>query len=181
MDETGKKARSTSKRTTGELLLAEKGAPSPSATEASERHTPEKLKIHKIFRIAVSGDVLLTKLEVSLVDTPAFQRLRRIRELGTVSLVYPTALHTRFDHCLGTLAMADRMVTAIRSNTHSDPEQRAVSEDEEILVRLYALLHDLTHIPFGHTLEDELGLFPRHDRIPPRIDWFWHRLRPSAL
>src|ERR1041385_5875806 len=65
------------------------------------------LKIAKTIRIAVSGDVFLTKLETEIIDTTDFQRLWVIRQLGTVNTVYPTALHTRFDHSLGTLAMAN--------------------------------------------------------------------------
>ena len=57
----------------------------------------ELLRPTKTIRIAVAGDVLLTALEIELLDTPDFQRLRRVRQLGTASFVYPTALHTRFD------------------------------------------------------------------------------------
>jgi len=74
------------------------------------------LKFDKTIRIAVSGDVLITKLERDIIDTEDFQRLRRIRQLGTVNYVYPSALHTRFDHSLGTLAMADQMMVAIDQN-----------------------------------------------------------------
>jgi HD superfamily phosphohydrolase len=163
MEGTNKKKKPDSNQEAGELPF-ETGSSSASTRQS------DNLKIHKIFRLAVSGDVLLTKLEVSIVDTPEFQRLRRVRELGTTHLVYPTAIHTRFDHSLGTLAMADRMVKAIRSNTHSSPDQNSISDDQEILVRLYALLHDVPHIPYGHTLEDEFNLFLRHDKNMARID-----------
>jgi hypothetical protein len=111
-------------------------------------------------------------LEVNIIDTAAFQRLRGIRQLGTTFLVYPTALHTRFDHALGTLAMAAQIVTAIRANMHSSKEEKDIRPDQEVIIRLYALLHDITHIPFGHTLEDELGIFERHDRNAARIEYF---------
>lgn len=134
---------------------------------------PEYLKIAKTIRIAVSGDVLLTKLEKEIIDTSDFQRLRGIRQLGTVNTVYPTALHTRFDHSLGTLAMADRMIRAIRSNTHSTPEEQHIDHIQVALTRLYALLHDLPHVPFGHTIEDELSIFTRHDKNLGRISRFF--------
>src|SRR5205823_4722916 len=76
----------------------------------------DPLKPHKTIRIAPTGDIRVTMLEVDLVDTDAFQRLRGIRQLGTTNLVYPTAVHTRFDHALGTLAMAAQIVSAIRAN-----------------------------------------------------------------
>jgi len=130
------------------------------------------LTYQKTIRIAVSGDVMITRLEREIIDTPEFQRLRGIRQLGQVFLVYPTALHTRFDHSLGTLAMAQRMIEAIVANTHSKPEERRIDSRQRILIRLYALLHDITHIPFGHTIEDELNLLLRHDENDARIDHF---------
>ena len=139
--------------------------------------TPEAqrdcLRPTKTIRIAVSGDVLLTRLEMRLIDTPDFQRLRRIRQLGTAALVYPTSLHTRFDHALGTLAMADRLLNSIRTNRHNTEEERTISPADEILIRLYALLHDVPHIPYGHTLEDELGILKRHDENEERLARFF--------
>lgn len=127
------------------------------------------IKPHKTIRLAVSGDVFITRLETEIIDTPDFQRLRGVRQLGNVVHVYPTALHTRFDHSLGTLAMADRMVNTIKSNEHSEKEERYIEYEQIVLTRLYALLHDITHVPFGHTIEDELGLITRHDDNPERI------------
>jgi uncharacterized protein len=131
------------------------------------------LKIAKTIRVAATGDVLITSLEREIIDTADFQRLRRIRQLGTVNIVYPTALHTRFDHSLGTLAMAARMIRAIRENTHSSEEEREINPLQEVLIRLYALLHDVPHVPFGHTIEDELGIFERHDKNPDRFQRFF--------
>ena len=131
------------------------------------------LRPTKTIRIAVSGDVLLTELEVKLVDTRDFQRLRGVRQLGTASFVYPTSLHTRFDHALGTLDMAARMVSCIRTNRHNTPLESTITPLQEILVRLYALLHDVPHVPYGHTLEDELNILTRHDENSKRIDRFF--------
>lgn len=130
------------------------------------------LKPWKTIRIAVSGDVALNKLEVAIIDTPDFQRLRTIKELGTTYLVYPTALHTRFDHSLGTLSMATEMVRAIRENRHNEDDERRITEEEEQLIRILALLHDIGHIPFGHTLEDEYCIFDRHDEDGDRVQRF---------
>src|SRR5258706_5522318 len=95
----------------------------------------------KLIRDAVHGDIEIGSLEVELIDTPEFQRLRAIRQLGTAYLVYPSAMHTRFEHSLGTLWMAHRLVQSIR-RTHS------VSLDEDRLIRVASLLHDIMHIPF---------------------------------
>ncbi len=132
----------------------------------------EFLKPKKTMQIAVSGSVLVTEAEREIIDTPDYQRLRRIRQLGLAYLVYPTALHTRFDHSLGTLHMADRMMSAIRENAKVSPEERLISDEQVALTRIYALVHDITHIAFGHTIEDELGLFKRHDENLDRTNHF---------
>src|SRR5207247_7140749 len=102
----------------------------------------------KLIRDAVHGDIEMSPLEVELMDTPEFQRLRGIKQLGTAYLVFPSAVHTRFEHSLGTSWMAHRILESVRRT-------QIISVDEETLIRVAALLHDITHIPFGHTLEDE--------------------------
>src|SRR5437764_6484450 len=67
--------------------------------------------------------------------------------------------------------MAHRLVESVRRS-------QAVSEDDERLIRVAALLHDVTHIPFGHTLEDERRVLPRHDKDEERVDYFF---RMSAV
>src|ERR1051326_7223916 len=96
----------------------------------------------KLIRDAVHGDIEMGALEIELIDTPEFQRLRGIRQLGTAYLVFPSAMHTRFEHSLGTSWMAYRVLQSIRRNY-------TVSPDDENLIRIAALLHDITHIPFG--------------------------------
>jgi HD superfamily phosphohydrolase len=127
------------------------------------------LQFKKTVRIAVTGDVLLTDIEAKVIDTRSFQRLRGIRQLGTVNFVYPTALHTRFDHSLGTLAKADEMILAIAKNAKSVDRERQITLEQRLLARMYGLLHDITHVPFGHTIEDELRILRRHDDNPTRI------------
>src|SRR5437016_10068620 len=119
----------------------------------------------KLIRDAVHGDIEMGALEVELMDTPEFQRLRGIKQLGTAYLVFPSAVHTRFEHSLGTSWMAHRMLEAVRRS-------HAISQDDERLIRIAALLHDITHIPFGHTLEDERRVLPRHDKDEERVDYF---------
>ncbi|MEO6217584.1 MAG: HD domain-containing protein [Sphingomonas sp.] len=126
------------------------------------------IQFAKTIRIAVSDDVRLTKLETDIIDTPTFQRLRQVRQLGPSVWVYPTAVHTRFDHSLGVLHSVDQMVQAINSaRTHTAADHTIgnleISDNQRKLARLYALLHDVTHAPFGHTLEDELKIFGSHD------------------
>ena len=86
----------------------------------------------------------LNDLEVKLIDTSFFQRLRWIRQLGPTNLVYPGANHTRFEHSLGTYHLARKIADAID-----------LEEDEKQLVSVSGLLHDIGHTVFSH-LGDEI-------------------------
>lgn len=118
----------------------------------------------KTFRDPVHGDVTLDRdLEVELMDTPEFQRLRGIKQLGTASLVYPGAVHTRFEHSIGACWLARRMVAEMER-----AQGPLLSDEDKRVVYAAALLHDVSHIPFGHTFEDERHIFSRHD-VPDRV------------
>lgn len=97
---------------------------------------------HKSFRDPLYGFIGLSKKEVQLVDTKIFRRLHRIKQLSHAYLVYPSALHTRFEHSLGTLHIAGRMCDEIKL--------------EKEAVRYAALLHDIGHGPFSHLFENVL-------------------------
>jgi len=119
----------------------------------------------KKLRDAVHKDIYLNGEEVAVLDTPQMQRLRGIRQLGAAYYVYPSAQHTRFEHCLGTCWMAKRIIGRIESGgSFSFPEV------EKQAIHLASLVHDVTHIPFGHTFEDERRLLPRHDRSRCRYE-----------
>ncbi len=77
-----------------------------------------------------------------LLDTPPVQRLRRIRQLGTVDLVYPSANHTRFEHSLGVYHLADRALSHL-----------GIEGQQGERVRAAALLHDIGHCPYSHNIE----------------------------
>lgn len=111
-----------------------------------------------LLRDPVHGDIALSSRETAALDLPAVQRLRGIKQLGTAHLVYPGALHTRFDHSLGAAAVAKRILRNL-----AEGGLRIDSELAEAIA-VAALLHDVTHVPYGHTLEDERRLFPRHDK-----------------
>lgn len=122
----------------------------------------------KIVRDPIHGDIEITGLQRECLDTPQIQRLRGIRQLGTAYLVYPGAQHTRFEHSLGTLHMARRILDALvdAGGLRIDPDLREI-------IGVAALLHDVGHIPFGHTLEDERRVFPRHDDDRDRWRFFF--------
>ncbi|MFC7325605.1 HD domain-containing protein [Halorubrum rutilum] len=96
----------------------------------------------KAIKDSVHGHVRLGDLAAELIDTPAFQRLRHIKQLSTVRLVYPSANHTRFEHSLGVYHLAGRAV-----------EGFDLDADTAAHVRAAALLHDVGHGPYGHQTE----------------------------
>ncbi len=121
-----------------------------------------------VIREPVHGDVELTREEIGLVDTAEFQRLRGVKQLGTAHLVYIGATHTRFEHGIGTVHCLDRLLDAVDRNAQRDPAGcLRVTPEERRILRIAALLHDVTHIPFGHNIEDQTGLLERHD-VPER-------------
>ena len=101
--------------------------------------------VHEI-RDPIHGLIRLTEQEVSIIDTSPFQRLRRIKQLALADLVYPGARHTRFEHSLGTLHIADRIMSTSAIREH-------LCDDDVVIVRLAALLHDIGHGPFSHVSE----------------------------
>jgi hypothetical protein len=112
----------------------------------------------KVIREAVHGDIWITELEKEIIDTYVYQRLRQLRQLGLSYLVYPSALHTRFEHCLGTLYVAQQIMDRVNKNAEKF-DTDGIQVREIFLIRIIALLHDLAHLPYGHTLETEGKLF----------------------
>ena len=123
------------------------------------------IALPRVVRDPLHGDIRLTEFEWRLLNTKECQRLRWIKQLGFANLVYPGAEHSRLSHSIGTLFTADKILRSIEERTG-----KPFDTDERLMARCYALLHDLAHIPYGHTLEDELGLYSRHDDNSGRLD-----------
>lgn len=104
--------------------------------------------VHNIIR--VNTDTSEGKLVVSLIDTPEFQRLRRIRQLGLAYFAYQSAEHSRFTHSLGAFHLAGRMMAKLRLDY-------TIPAEVQTAVRIAALLHDIGHGPFSHVVESILG------------------------
>jgi hypothetical protein len=107
----------------------------------------------EVVRDPLWNNIRLEPEALAVIDTPAFQRLRYVRQLGHAFLVYPGATHTRFEHGLGAYHLARRVLAQLE-------------ETEGLPVRLAALLHDIGHYPFSHSLE-EAGL-PHHEDLAAR-------------
>jgi len=94
----------------------------------------------------VHGYVYITQEEKAIVDSYAVQRLHRLRQLAGAEYVYPGANHTRFEHSIGVMYLAGRVV--------SNPNlSKYINEDEAETERIAALLHDVGHGPFSHVFE----------------------------
>lgn len=114
-------------------------------------------------RCPVHGFIGLTDLELRIIDQPAFQRLRRIKQLAWTDYVYPGASHSRFEHSLGVMHLAGRLYEAVVKASEDTLKEvfkytdAGLSRDWQI-VRLAALLHDVGHPPFSHATEHLLPM-----------------------
>jgi uncharacterized protein len=115
-------------------------------------------------RDPVHGYIKMTAVEKALIDSPFVQRLRRIHQLAGSYLVYPGAVHTRFEHVVGAMHMAGTIAESLSERTD-------VSDDTIQLVRIAALLHDVGHGPFSHMFEEVLSAKKdiTHEDISQRI------------
>jgi hypothetical protein len=115
-------------------------------------------------------NIRLDPAAAGIVDTPEFQRLRRVKQLGFAHLVYPGAVHTRFLHALGVYHLTTRAIERLREGGDLD-RLSAAARDAIPLVRLAALLHDVGHYAFSHAME-ELGteaLPGHHEEVADRF------------
>ncbi len=126
-------------------------------------------KESKIIHDSVWGTNRFEWYELALIDSPVIQRLRDIRQVGSASLVYPSATHNRMEHCLGTAIVATKVFDSIRQREYENLYQIAdklerPEKREDFLaqlrqeIRLASLLHDTGHTMFSHTSESAHNL-----------------------
>lgn len=132
-----------------------------------------KSNIDKEYKVRdpIYGFIRLDAQEMAIVNSPHFQRLRRIKQLSLTDMVYPSANHTRFEHSLGVMQMASDMFENIARNPNTLRRLKlqldAVPRIKKI-IRLAALLHDIGHAPFSHSGEDAMPPLPsNHPRYQP--------------
>ena len=94
----------------------------------------------------VHGFIQLTPLMIKIIDTPEFQRLRDLKQLGATYFVFPSATHTRLEHSIGVSFLA---AETMRSMQTAQPELNISARTIE-LVQIAGLIHDLGHGPFSH-------------------------------
>ena len=149
-------------------------------------------EVGKLYQDPLYGAKVLSPLAVALIDTPEFQRLAGLRQLGFTDIVYRGATHTRFQHSVGTYFVCRTMLRRIVQNherlqldhpgANISADYRVAAENSGLapnvttfqskwrglteVVSIAALLHDIGHVPYGHTLEDEFtGIYPKHDGL----------------
>lgn len=101
---------------------------------------------YKIVCDPVHGEIPISSVEQRLIDSPSFQRLRNLKQLGLAPLVYPNATHSRFAHSLGVFRIMSRVIDLLVGKGHFDTDDRRK-------MRIAALLHDIGHYPYSHLME----------------------------
>jgi HD superfamily phosphohydrolase len=154
----------------------------------------------KIVRTRLYGDQEFSRFELELLHTPVLQRLYNLKQLGFTDKVYPDAVHARFNHILGATDVVDRMAHRLVTWLEANPDVTfafvrsggspdtvtgaalgALLTERMPTVRLMALLHDVTHAAFGHTLEDEVNVFDEKHDDPSRQIRFFNALTAQLL
>lgn len=129
-------------------------------------YEPKHFRGSKVIHDCVWGTVMLCPWELQIIDSPLFQRMRRINQLGLAMTTYPSAHHSRFEHTLGVLSVTTKMISRINQDESADALPPSAAPDEHRrkipprdvrLLRLAALLHDLGHCFFSHLSESYYG------------------------
>lgn len=110
----------------------------------------ERRKIVKYINDPVYGGIGITQLELELISTPVFQRLRGLRQVARLNFVFPSAEHSRYVHSIGVLYIMSLMTEHLE-------KQGMLTEEDVIKMRVAALLHDIGHYPLSHLGEAVYG------------------------
>ena len=117
-------------------------------------------KFDKIVNDPIYGFITINnRLILNLIEHSYFQRLRRISQLGLTHLVYPGAIHSRFQHAIGCMHLATKAINQLQKKGHK------ITKLEENSLKIAILLHDIGHGPFSHALENSIVNNIPHERI----------------
>jgi uncharacterized protein len=121
-------------------------------------------------RDPIHGFIVINEWERDIINHPVFQRLRRIKQLAWTDMVYPGAMHTRFEHSLGVMHIASQMFGQIKTRREHFLKSELKFTDgglerDYILIRLAGLLHDVGHAPFSHAGEELMPVNPANGKV----------------
>jgi len=146
--------------------------------------------VYKEIQDTIHGSIKLSKFAVLIIDNPIFQRLRKLKQLGTCNYVFPNAIHTRFEHSIGTYHLASKILDQINTNSDKLHISQCLSKIPELsdfslspfnseLIKIAALCHDLGHGPFSHVFDDVFIPELTKKRVSSYL--FTHENRSCAL
>jgi HD superfamily phosphohydrolase len=113
---------------------------------------------------AVYGYIELNDIEFDLVNSPIFQRLHWIKQLGPLHIIFPSAQHSRFSHSIGVFHIMRKMIKHLE--TGKNGYKGSLSPDDWEALKLAALLHDIGHVPLSHIGESVL----KNSFVPEKED-----------
>ena len=98
----------------------------------------------------IHGTVTITNIMKIIIDTPEFQRLRDLKQLGASYFVFPSATHTRFEHSIGVSHLAGKLMETLQKK---QPRLKITAREIEV-TRIAGLVHDIGHGPFSHLYDE---------------------------
>ena len=138
--------------------------------EYSRNISPDGDRMHTLFD-NIHGHIELPGFFFSIIDTPQFQRLRELQQLGCTYMVFPGGRHTRFEHCIGVGYLAGKML----GNIAKKQPELEISPREMRLVQIAGLCHDLGHGPYSHAFEGWV------QKLPGRENWHHEEMSIKML
>ncbi|KAJ3042386.1 SAM domain and HD [Rhizophlyctis rosea] len=126
----------------------------------------------KIINDPIHGHIRLDEVCIAVIDTPQFQRLRDLKQLGSAYYVFPGGSHNRFEHSIGVCHLAGKLVEHLRS---LQPEL-GITDSDVKCVKIAGLCHDLGHGPFSHIFDNEFM-----PRARPDLKWTHEKASEDML
>ncbi len=125
----------------------------------------------KVVSCPVHGSIRLEEAELAILETPEFRRLAGVSQLGMASTVFPSSNYSRLSHCIGASHVAGRILATLKANDST------ITDEEVRTCRVAALLHDVGHYPFSHTMERAVKEFAAKSKLVSEgdpVDVFKH-------
>ncbi|XP_071175498.1 deoxynucleoside triphosphate triphosphohydrolase SAMHD1-like isoform X1 [Mytilus edulis] len=156
-----------------------------SSEQTAKRQKKRLTNMSKILNDPIHGTIELDPLLIKIIDTPQFQRLRNIKQLGGCYFVYPSASHNRFEHSIGTCFLASNLARQLKKRLKKDVnklgtdgenekktklEKAKMSKNDKLCIEIAALCHDIGHGPYSH-LFDRLFNKAMTKKDPSTVTW----------